>query len=267
VPRITFDASRLRALVAEGWPVGLALLLVVVYGRVGVFLLKALATPVDVACFNVSYLLSQPFGFLASALSMAAFPAFARRRGREARDLAGPMRAALKYQLVVAIPIGAGLFLLSNALVPLLFHNGKGYGGAVAALRVLSLAVPFVFLNLHARYLLAAIDRQRVYLTAVCVGLVANVIGCALTARAFGALGAAWTFVGAEALVFAVCQSSLAAARAGLVAEVVAGAVTYVAAIVVTRTLTREEWAVLRGVLASFRRSRSTRFADRAGQA
>jgi len=39
-----------------------------------------------------------------------------------------------------------------------------------------------------------------------------------------------------------------------------------VAAIVVTRTLTREEWAVLRGVLASFRRSRSTRFADRAGQ-
>jgi len=294
VPRITFDASRLRALVAEGWPVGLALLLVVVYGRVGVFLLKALSTPVDVACFNVSYLLSQPFGFLASALSMAAFPAFARRRGREALDLAGPMRAALKYQLVVAIPIGAGLFLLSNALVPLLFHHGKGYGGAVAALRVLSLAVPFVFLNLHARYLLAAIDRQRVYLTAVCVGLAANVIGCALTARAFGALGAAWTFVGAEALVFVVCQSSLAAevpitallaqawrplvaallmglavhevARAGLVAELAAGAVTYVAAIVVMRTLTREEWAVLRGVLASFRRSRSTRFADRAGQ-
>ena len=32
--------------------------------------------------------------------------------------------------------------------------DGEGYAGAVAALRVISLALPFVFLNLHARYLL-----------------------------------------------------------------------------------------------------------------
>jgi len=294
-PRFSFDAARVRALVAEGWPVGLSLLLVVVYGRVGVFALKALATHVDVACFNVAYLLAQPFGFLASALSMAAFPAFARRRGLEATGLSGPMRAAVKYQLMVSVPIAAGQFLLAGSLVPLLFHHGEGYAGAVAALRVISLALPFVFLNLHARYLLAAIGRQRVYLAAVCVGLVVNVVGCVTTARAFGAFGAACTFVVAEALVFVVCQASLAAevplpallaqawrpltaallmgvavagvSRAGLFVQVAVGAVVYVAALVVTRALTREEWAVLRGVLATFRPSRSTRLARRTGQA
>ena len=293
-PSFAFDARRLRALVAEGWPVGLSLLLVVVYGRVGVFALKALATPVDVACFNVAYLLSQPFGFLASALSMAAFPAFARRRGLEPAGLAGPMRAAVKYQLVVSVPIAAGQLLLAGSLVPLLFHDGAGYGGAVAALRVASLALPFVFLNLHARYLLAAIGRQRVYLAAVCVGLAANVIGCVATARAFGAVGAAWTFVGAETLVFVVCQASLAAevpfpallaqawrplaaallmgaavaamGRAGLFAQVATGVVVYVVALIATRALSREEWAVLRGVLATFRTSRSVHFAERTGQ-
>jgi O-antigen/teichoic acid export membrane protein len=295
-PRFAFEPGRLRALVAEGWPVGLSLLLVVLYGRAGVFVLKALASSVDVACFNVAYLLSQPFGFLASALSMAAFPAFARRAARsgpgaDARALAGPMRAALKYQLVVAVPIAAGLALLADALVPLLFHDGDGYAGAVVALRVMALAVPFVFMNLHARYLLAAIGRQRAYLVAVCVGLVANVLGCALTAKAYGALGAAWTFVAAEALVFAVVQVSLrkelplgalvaeawrplvaalvvalavAEVRdAGLVVEVVAGAVAYAAALVITRALTREEWSVLRSVLATFR---PTRRAARTGQ-
>jgi O-antigen/teichoic acid export membrane protein len=291
-PRFALDGARLRALVAEGWPVGLSLLLVVVYGRVGVFALKALASTVDVACFNVAYLLSQPFGFLASALSMAAFPAFARRAagagasrgGNGSEPLAGPMRAALKYQLVVAVPIGAGLMLLAGSLVPLLFHADGDYAGAVAALRVLALAVPFVFLNLHARYLLAAIGRQRAYLVAVCVGLVANVVGCALTARTFGALGAAWTFVVAEALVFAVGQAALAAEvpatvllaqawrpvaaallmalaveqvhGAGLIVEIVAGVVCYVAALVITRTVSREEWTVLRGVLSTFRPAR-----------
>ena len=301
-PRFEFDAGRLRRLVAEGWPIGLALVLVVVYGRVGVFVLKALSTHVDVACFNVSYLLSQPFGFLASALSMAAFPAFARRArrlkpgpGAERHDLSGPMRGAIKYQLVVSVPIAAGLFLMAGTLVPLLFHGGKGYEGAVATLRVMSLAVPFVFLNLHARYLLAAIDRQRIYLAAVCVGLVVNVAGCVLTARAFGAVGAAWTFTVAETLVFVVCQAALAAEvpfpallaqawrplaaalvmaaavagvrGAGWLAQVAVGAVAYGVALVVTRALSREEWSVLRGVLATFRPSRTARLAGRTGPA
>jgi O-antigen/teichoic acid export membrane protein len=300
-PRFELEPRRIAGLVAEGWPVGLSLLLVVVYGRVGVFALKALSTRVDVACFNVAYLLSQPFGFLASALSMAAFPAFARRATRREAGpgvgglgLAGPMRAAIKYQLVVSVPIAAGLVLLAGSLVPLLFHGGKGYEGAVAALRVVSLAVPFVFLNLHARYLLAAIGRQRVYLAAVLVGLVANVVGCVLTARAFGALGAAWTFAIAESLVFVVCQVSLAAevpltalfaqawrplAGAGVMAlavaaargvgpfvQVAVGMVAYGVVLVVTRTLTREEWSVLRGVLATFR-PRSARLAGRTGPA
>jgi O-antigen/teichoic acid export membrane protein len=301
-PRFAFDARRLRGLIAEGWPIGLSLLLVVVYGRVGVFALKAFSTSVEVACFNVAYLLSQPFGFLASALSMAAFPAFARRAvraevgtGAGPGGLAGPMRAAVKYQLLVSVPIAAGLLLLASSLVPILFHHGKGYGGAVAALRVVSLALPFVFLNLHARYLLAAIGRQRIYLAAVCVGLVVNVVGCALTARAFGALGAAWTFAAAETLVFVVCQVSLAAemplpvmlaqawrplaaavvmgvavamARGvGPYVQIAVGAVAYVAVLVVTRALSREEWAVLRGVLATFRPSRSAGLAGRTGQA
>src|SRR5262249_34601696 len=210
-PRFELDRGRLAALVAEGWPVGLSLLLVVVYGRVGVFALKALSSAADVACFNVAYLLSQPFGFLAPALSMAAFPAFARRRGLGRAQLAGPLRAALKYQWLVAVPIAAGLALLADRIVPLLFHDHEGYAQAAAALRVTALALPFVFLNLHARYLLAALGRPRTYLAAVWAGLAVNVAGCALLAHAFGALGAAWTFVAAEALVFVVCQGSLAA--------------------------------------------------------
>ena len=50
---------------------------------------------------------------------------------------------------------------------------------------------------------------------------------------------------------------------AGLVGQIGIGAVTYAAALVITRALSREEWTVLRGVLATFRPSRSARLAQR----
>ena len=273
--------ARFRRLVAEGWPVAMSLLIVVLYGRVGVFALKAFASDAEVACFNVAYMLSQPFGFLGSSLALAAFPAFARLGGGPTPDLAKPLRAAFKYQLLVSLPLAAALVALAGRIVPMLFSDAGGYARAATALGVTSLALPFVFLNLQSRYLLAAIGRQRIYLWAVLAGLAANAVGCVLAVPAWGVVGASWTFVGAEVLVFLVCHAALAgqvshaellgqsvrpALAAALLAitlfllraaalplAVAAGALAYVAGLVLLRALSREEWGVLRAVLSSFR--------------
>jgi O-antigen/teichoic acid export membrane protein len=164
----------------------------------------------------------------------------------------------------------------------MLFHDAAGYARAGAALGITSIALPFVFVNLQSRYLLAAIGRQRVYLMGVVVGLVANAVGCVLTVGRWGVLGAAWTFVAAEVLVFLVCHPALArhvshaqllgkAARPALAAALmgllvwgahtlslplvaVLGVATYVVALLLLRALSREEWDVIRSVLRSFGR-------------
>jgi O-antigen/teichoic acid export membrane protein len=279
-PSLSVAPARLAQLVAEGWPVAASLLLVVLYGRVGVFALKALAADADVANFNVAYLLSQPFGFLGAALAMALFPAFARLGAEAAADLSAPLRSAYKYQLLVSLPLAAGLFTLADRAVPLLFRDSAGYGPASAALAVMALALPFVFFNLQSRYLLAAVGRQRVYLWGVTTGLLLNVLGCLLTVPRFGVAGAAWTFVVAEALVFGACHSALAShvsfsslAResvrplgaallmavwlwalrtAPLALTIAAGAAAYVLTLVLLRALSRSEWEVIREVGSSF---------------
>jgi O-antigen/teichoic acid export membrane protein len=284
-PSFATAPARLLRLAAEGWPIAASLLLVVLYGRVGVFVLKGLSTDADVACFNVAYMLSQPFGFLGSALAVAVFPAFARLGGRASDELSRALRAASKYQLLVSLPLAAGLFMVSDRMVPLLFHDGSGYARAAAALGITSLALPFVFLNLQSRYLLAAVGQQRVYLIGVAVGLLVNVLGCLLTVPAFGVTGAAWTFVVAEMLVFAACHGALArhlgygallgeavrpAAAALIMAAwlwalrgaplalaVAAGVASYVLALLLVRALSREEWGVLRDVVRSFRLPRA----------
>ncbi|TMQ73719.1 MAG: glycosyltransferase, partial [Candidatus Eisenbacteria bacterium] len=76
-PRWSLRVARLLWLVRQGFPFGLAMASVVLYGRVGVLLLHAFGSAAQVAQFQVAYLLTQPFGFVATAVSIAVFPMLA----------------------------------------------------------------------------------------------------------------------------------------------------------------------------------------------
>jgi len=279
VPVFAPEWRRLRSLIAEGLPIGLAMFTVVLYGRVGVLLLKALATDADVAYFNIGYMLSQPLGFVSSALSISAFPSLA-RRAQLGPDRIGPLiHRTLKYQLVMALPIAVGLSLLSDRVIPLLFRGG-GFEHAGAALRILSFGLPLIFLNLTARYVLAALDAQRSYLRAIALGLAVNVALSAALARPLGFSGACVGLLGGELAVFLMCQRTLgryvrtsavlgelgrpafAAAGMGLVLSGIrsgsllvlpaVGAAVYLLLLVLLNVVGRDELQVLRGVYVSF---------------
>src|SRR5881396_3094931 len=110
-PRFEPDGARIRRLLAQGLPFGTAMFGVVLYGRVGLLTLRGLTTPQDVAYFNVAYLLSQPLGFISSALSLAAFPVLARAGGEPLRR---SVRRTLKAQTLLALPMTVGLGLLAE---------------------------------------------------------------------------------------------------------------------------------------------------------
>ena len=273
------DGRRLRSLIAEGLPFGLAMFTVVLYGRIGVLLLKGLATDADVAYFNIGYMLSQPLGFVSSALSVSVFPSLARRAQLGPEGVAPVLRRTFKYQLIMALPLAAGLALLAPRVIPFLFRGGDFHPAGVA-LRILSLGLPLIFLNLTSRYVLAALDAQRPYLQAIALGLVVNLALCAALARPLGAVGACVGLLGGELAVFLACQRTLGrfvsvgallaeAARPALAAAVMAlvvfwirsasllivpvvGAAVYVAMLLALRVFGRDELRILRGVYVSF---------------
>ncbi len=279
-PTFDLDPARIRNLLKEGLPFCLAMFGVVFYARVGVLMLKAFASAEDVAYFNIGYMLSQPLGFISSALSIAAFPALSRRAqlGREAMET--PLLHTTKYQLLVALPLTAALLTLAPQLVPFLFPKG-GYGDAVVAFQVTSLALLFVFMNLMARYVLTAVDRQSDYLRAIVVGMVVNIVLCALLIPRFRFLGAGAAWVIAEISIFAVCQWSLssyvrfaavlrelwrpllAALAMGaalwlmrglpLAVLVAAGCLIYAAALLAVRAFSPEEIRMARGLYVSLK--------------
>jgi O-antigen/teichoic acid export membrane protein len=257
-----------------------------------VIALKAFSTAQDVAYFNVAYMLSQPLGFVSSALSMAAFPLLARYAQQNPESLRLALRKTSKYQLLVTLPAMVGLFLLAERLIPLLFH-GTDFGKAGMALKIMSLGLTFIFLNLMSRYVLAALDRQQTYLRAIVVGLAVNVILCFVLIPRFGFVGACLAYLGAEAAIFVVCQNAMAryvawldlakdavrpavaALGMGLVVSALQdmnpflvmafGATTYGALLLALRALSPQELSILKGVYVSFRLPGSTQLA-RAGR-
>jgi O-antigen/teichoic acid export membrane protein len=207
-PRFAPARERWAAHLAQGMPFGLAMFVAVVYGRLGVLLLKAFSSATEIARFNAAYLLSQPLGFIASALGLALFPALSRRARGDAEGVRSALRHTLRAQLLLAFPLTAALTLLAGPVIELLFH-GRGFEPAASALRVLGGGLVLIFFNLVARYVLTALDRQAAYLRAVAWGLAVNVGVGALLVPRFGSLGACAAFLAAEAAIAALCLRAL----------------------------------------------------------
>jgi len=180
----------------------------VVYGRVGVLLLKAFSNPVEIAHFSVAYLLSQPLGFVASALGLALFPMLSRHARDDDHGVRTALRHTLRAQMLLVFPLTVALAMLAGPILELLFH-GRGFAPAAGALRVLSGGLVLIFFNLVARYALTALDRQADYLRAVAWGLAVNAGVGALLVPRFGALGACAAYLAAEALIAVRCLRAL----------------------------------------------------------
>ena len=207
-PRFAPSRARWFVLLKQGLPFGIAMFVAVVYGRVGVLLLKAFSSSTEIAHFNVAYLLSQPLGFVASALGLALFPALSRQAHGDAEGVRTALRHTLRAQLVLVLPLTAALALLAGPIVGILFH-GRGFAAAAPVLRLMSCGLALIFFNLVARYALTALDRQAAYLKAVAWGLAFNAgVGVLLVPR-FGAIGACAAYLGAEALITVLCLRAL----------------------------------------------------------
>jgi O-antigen/teichoic acid export membrane protein len=190
------------------------------------------------------------------------------------------LRSAIKFQFLAALPISAGLFLLSGRIVPMLLHHGD-FRKAGVALMIISLGLGPIFLNLMFRYVLTALDLQGAYFRAILVGLFVNSVVCFVSIPRIGFVGACVGLLGGELAVLLMCQLALAsyssaedlvreavrplAAAVGMGAVVflmrngnllvvpIVGATVYVGLLLVLKTFSTDELHTIRGVLTSFR--------------
>jgi O-antigen/teichoic acid export membrane protein len=152
--------------------------------------------------FAVAAQLIEAVLLLSFALNTSALPRLARtfESARETWQDGG--RALLKVTFALALPAAVVIYSASDVLVARVF--GHGFEEAAIVLRVAIWSVPGIFVSSAVTTLLQSMGRERLAGLLV-LPLLSAMLGLSLVLiPRFGAVGAAWTILGAEAVTVGI---------------------------------------------------------------
>jgi O-antigen/teichoic acid export membrane protein len=106
-------------------------------------LLSVYRSDVETGYYNAAYNLVFSATVLSNAINTALYPSLARDAASSAGGLWHTYERALRYLMVIALPIAAGIWAVADELVPFLFTTS--YLPAAAVLRIVIWVVPLMF--------------------------------------------------------------------------------------------------------------------------
>jgi O-antigen/teichoic acid export membrane protein len=196
---VTTDGRERRRLFRESLPFGLALFVTYSYGQLSVPILERMKGLGAVGLYGTAQKLMGFTNLIPMIFATAFFPrlsAVASDRNETSRVFT----LGLKYIVMLAVPLVPGVLLTGRRLI-LLLADAR-YTAAVAALNVLAFAAALNFFNVFLASLYNAVNRQRLFLAFETGALVCNVAFNVLLIGRFSFMGAAWTTLITEGVMF-----------------------------------------------------------------
>ena len=284
--RIEFRNLRLSThrwgeLAKAGLPFGISGLSFSLQGRFDSVLLSMTLSDAAVGWYNVPLQLTQMLMLLAQSVCTSLLPSLTRAHSLDPKSIYGIVHRALKYLLILSLPIAVGGTILADKLIITLYSDE--FVNSILLMRILIWTLPLMFLAELMGALIIVLRQERagakvnVLNAAISVGLdlllvtTAGVSGAALarvSARGIRT-GQYWRLLGSELLVGKrwreIVRVALAATGMGvgilflrelnLFLTIGIGAALYMALLFMFRAIERDELEQLMTLL--FRRERS----------
>lgn len=201
-PSLSIDRQLARTILRDTAPLGAAIVLTSVYGRIDIVLLRSFTDGDSVGYYGFAYRavdLAAPLSFLFIA---SVFPLLSRYHadgdGAEFRQL---YQRSHDLLTMFGLSILTMVILFARPIVEVV--GGDAYEPAVTSLRILSMAFGLIWLSNLADYGLIAVGQQRLSLVIASIGLVVNLSSNAVLIPLYGSEGAAVATVLTELAVLA----------------------------------------------------------------
>jgi len=128
----------------------------------------------NVGIYSVATKITLAIHFIPLAFVAALFPALSEYYATNQEKLARTFEKAMRYLMIIAVPVAFGIFVLSPDFVPKIF--GKEYSAAVLPLQILMASLVFLFLTFPIGSLLNATSRQLLNTKQVAIAALINFI-------------------------------------------------------------------------------------------
>ena len=202
--------GKIRMRLAEAWailrsafPLVVTTLLGLVIYNSDLLLLRTFQGPESVGLYLAAYTLIALLGNLGTAYGASLLPTLTRAEGLEGGQV-GLYRASISHVVAVAIPIGAGGYLLAPQIIGLAF--GPSYESSAPVLAVLILSIPFLLVRMILQTVLVSAGQQERVMRITGWAAAFNVLLNLVLIPRFGMMGAAFTTVLTEVVRLVVIQ-------------------------------------------------------------
>jgi O-antigen/teichoic acid export membrane protein len=179
-------------------PLGVLAVMTKVYLLIDVVLVGWYVTGAPVGEYAASARLLTIFTGLAGIVTTAALPAFSAQRA-DRRQLQDVVARVWHWLAVSALPLFVAMGLFAPLVVRIAL--GPDYDGAVALVRILSIAGVLTVVNNVLGVLMIAIDATRPLFVQTSAAIAVNVVGNVLLLPRYGVSAAAWLTVATEVLI------------------------------------------------------------------
>ena len=193
-----FDKQQFKSLITLSWPIGVALILNLVYFRIDVLILANSRSSTEVGLYGLSYQFFQAALAVPIFFANALFPILARLFEKNIAEFNKTIKSYLIYLTLISLGLTAFLVLVSY-LIPVIYD--PRYTGSGIALRILALGMPFFFISALLWHQLIIYNKQKLLIYVYAVGAAFNLLANIVFIPIYGYIAASTITVISEILV------------------------------------------------------------------
>lgn len=171
-----------------------------VYMRIDTVMISAFKGDTPVGWYSAAYTLIVGLMFIPRSYALSVYPVISRYVETSKEALNTSWLKSMKFLLVLSVPIAVGGYLLSGRLIRLFYESG--YDNSIPALKILILAIPWIFVNSINMFLLYAANRQRQATNIVLISTALNIGLNLILIPRLSYIGAAISTVAVEIINF-----------------------------------------------------------------
>jgi len=198
------DLSVWREIIKKSWPLGLTIFFNLIYLRADIFILSLLKGQADVGLYGATYkvidiLTTLPFMFAGLILPILTLE----WSSKNLQKFNQILQKSFDVMIILAMPLIIGAQLTAKPLMIMI--AGENFAQSGNILKILMLAIGFVFVGCLFAHAVIALDKQKNIIGAYIFTAITSLIGYLIFIPLFSYSGAAWVTVYSE---FAITVSS-----------------------------------------------------------
>jgi len=191
------DLTVWREIIKKSWPLGLTIAFNLIYLRADILILSLLKSQNEVGLYGAAYkiidvLTSLPFMFAGLILPILSL-AYA---SSDTKQFNKVLQKSLDVMFLLAIPLIIGAELVAKPLI--IMVAGNNFAAAGGILKILILAVGFIFIGCLLAHAVIALDKQKKVIGAYLFTALTALAGYLIFIPSYSYYGAAWVTVYSE---------------------------------------------------------------------